>query len=86
MMDRLFKEPFDLPALKKTREVIELLQLLPMEVNYWQMQNIYYRIAGVAYEESLKRSKAGDRDAAAWLRRVQRTGPGALVQCAGDPA
>ena len=74
MMDRLFKGPFDLPALKKTREVIELLQLLPMEVNYWQMQNIYYRIAGVAYEESLKRSKAGDRDAAAWCDEFRELG------------
>jgi alpha-amylase/alpha-mannosidase (GH57 family) len=74
MMDHIFKDPFDLPAMKKTREVIELLQLLPVEVNYWQMQNIYDRIAGVTYEESLKRSKAGDRDAAAWIDEFKELG------------
>jgi alpha-amylase/alpha-mannosidase (GH57 family) len=74
MMARVFKDPFDLPALKKAREVIELLQLLPMEVNYWQMQNIYFRTAGVFYEDAFRRSRAGDRDAAAWIDGFKELG------------
>ncbi len=74
MMNRVLKDPFDLAALKETREVIELLQLLPMEVNYWQMQNTYYMAARVAYVGFLMRSIAGDRDAAAWIDEFKELG------------
>jgi hypothetical protein len=63
MMDGVFRDPFNLAVLREARQVIELLQLLPMEINYWQMQNTYYRIAKVAYVDFLMRASAGDSEA-----------------------
>jgi len=76
MMARFLTDPFDLLALKETREVIELLKLLPMEVNYWQMQNIYYMTARVAYVGFLMRAKAGDKEAAQWIEEFKGLGQG----------
>ena len=53
---------------------MDLLQLLPMEVNYRRVQNIYYRTAGGAYKGAHTRSKAGDRDAAAWIDEFKELG------------
>jgi alpha-amylase/alpha-mannosidase (GH57 family) len=74
MMDEVFKDPFNLAALRDSRQVIELLQLLPMEINYWQMQNTYYMTARVAYGGFLLRAKAGDSEAAEWVEEFKELG------------
>ncbi len=74
MMAEVFKDPFNLAVLKETRQVIELLQLLPMEINYWQMQNAYYRTARAAYVGFLMRAKAGDSEAAEWAEEFKGLG------------
>jgi hypothetical protein len=74
MMDDVFRNPFNLAALREMGQVIELLQLLPMEINYWQMQNAYYMTARVSYMGFFMRAKAGDRKAAEWLEEFKGLG------------
>jgi alpha-amylase/alpha-mannosidase (GH57 family) len=74
MMADVLNDPFNLAALRVTRQVIELLQLLPMEINYWQMQNAYYMTARAAYVGFLMRSKAGDSEAAEWVEEFKGLG------------
>jgi alpha-amylase/alpha-mannosidase (GH57 family) len=71
MMNDIFKNPFNLSALREIRQVIELLQLLPIEINYWHMQNTYYMTARVAYVGFLMHAKAGDTEAAAWVEEFK---------------
>jgi alpha-amylase/alpha-mannosidase (GH57 family) len=74
MMARFLADPLDLPALQETREMIELLKLLPMEVNYWQVQNLYFVTARVAFAGFLMRAKAGESRAAQWVEEFKRLG------------
>jgi hypothetical protein len=74
MMEDIFKTPFNLAAIREARQFIELLQLMPMEINYWQMQNAYYMTARVAYVGFLMRSKAGDSKAAEWVEEFKELG------------
>jgi alpha-amylase/alpha-mannosidase (GH57 family) len=74
MMAEVFKDPFNLAALRDMRQVVELLQLLPVEINYWQMQNAYYMTARIAYADFLKCLKAGDSEAAERLEEFKGLG------------
>ncbi|MCG2720678.1 MAG: DUF3536 domain-containing protein, partial [Thermodesulfovibrionales bacterium] len=46
----------DTGLLLEIQKRLELLRLLPIEINYWQTQNIYYRIAKTTYREILARA------------------------------
>jgi hypothetical protein len=54
--------------------VIELAQSIPIDMNYWQSQNIYYRIMKRAYGDFALRAAAGDEAAAAWVRSFTHLG------------
>jgi alpha-amylase/alpha-mannosidase (GH57 family) len=74
MMADVFKDPLNLTTLREMRQVIELLQLLRMDINYWKMQNAYYITARVAYTGVLMRLKAGDSEAAEWVEEFKGLG------------
>lgn len=73
-MERLREHPFDLPLLQSIRHMLEILEPLPMEINYWQMQNVYYTIARMAYLGYVLRKQAGDAEAAAWIDEFRSLG------------
>jgi hypothetical protein len=64
----------DIPLLLETQKVIELLRSLPIEINLWFMQNIYFKIAKTHYKEFLSKEKAGDKDAARWVEVFKQIG------------
>ena len=74
MLTGIFKDPFNIAALREARQVIELLQLLPMETNYWQMQNAYFMTARIAYVGFLMRAKSGDSEAVEWVEEFKGLG------------
>lgn len=67
LVDRLSSNPSDITLLLEIQKRIELLKLLPVEINYWQTQNIYYRMAKTRYGEFLSKAKAGEDDAIRWI-------------------
>jgi len=74
MLKELEEDPSAFTLLQEIREVIELLKPLPLEINYWQMQNIYYRMAKTAYMDFLLRARSGDKLAQNWIEAVKRLG------------
>jgi alpha-amylase/alpha-mannosidase (GH57 family) len=46
---------------------MEIVRLLPVDLNYWQIQNIYYKMAKTVYREFLLKAKEGDSAAVKWL-------------------
>jgi len=56
----------DTGLLLEIQKRLELLRLLPIEINYWQTQNIYYKIAKTTYREILARAGTGDEEANRW--------------------
>jgi len=64
----------DISLLLETQKVIELLRSLPIEINLWHMQNIYFKIAKIKYKEFLLREKSGEKDAAGWVEVFKQIG------------
>ncbi|MBE7446828.1 MAG: DUF3536 domain-containing protein [Planctomycetia bacterium] len=73
-MDNLYKDPSNFSLLVEIKALIKLLQSLPFEVNFWNMQNIYYKMAKTAYRESLSKARAGDENAAKCVEVFKQIG------------
>lgn len=74
MMDQQYKEGPDLLPLLGLQSVIELVRSLPLEINYWQMQNTWHKAANNIYPEMLSLSRAGDKDAVQWIETFRYLG------------
>ncbi len=73
-ISRFAHNPSDIHMLLKTQKIIKLLQLLPIEINFWHMQNIYYKIAKTTYKEFLLKSRSGDVNAIRWVEVFKQIG------------
>lgn len=67
LMEKLHANPLDLDLLLEIRKILELFKMLPVEINYWQTQNIYYKMAKTIYREFLLKTMAGNEDAIRWV-------------------
>jgi alpha-amylase/alpha-mannosidase (GH57 family) len=67
LMENLYTNPSDFILLLEIQKVLELLKLLPIEINYWQTQNIYYKLAKTIYREFLSKTRTGNEDAVRWM-------------------
>jgi hypothetical protein len=73
-MERFSHNPSDLALLLDIQKRVELLTLLPVEINLWQTQNIYYKMAKTAYGEFLSKAKSADEDAVKWIDIFKHVG------------
>lgn len=64
----------DISLLLKTQKILELSQSLPIEINYWRLQNIYFKIAKTHYKGFLAREGLGDKDAVRWVEAFKHLG------------
>jgi hypothetical protein len=74
MMDKLSANPSDAVFLQRVQEELEMLRLLPVEINYWRSQNIYYKIANTTYRDVLPEAEAGNEDARRWVSAFKYLG------------
>lgn len=74
LMEGFSQNPFDLALLLDIQKRVELLKLLPVEINLWQTQNIYYKMATTAYGEFLSKANAGSADAKKWIDIFKHVG------------
>ncbi|MCF6154374.1 MAG: DUF3536 domain-containing protein [Candidatus Brocadia sp.] len=74
MMNKFGSNLSDISLLLETQKVIELLHSLPIEINFWFTQNIYFKIAKTQYKEFLSKQKSGDKDAARWVEVFKQIG------------
>ena len=74
LMEGFSQDPFDLALLLDIQKRVELLKLLPVEINLWQTQNIYYKMAKTAYGEFLSKANTGSADAKKWIDIFKHVG------------
>lgn len=74
IMEGLNKNPSDFSLITEIHRIMELLQLLPIEINFWYMQNIYYTMGKTTYKEFLVKAKSGDENAAMWAEVFKKIG------------
>lgn len=66
-MARFFNNPDDMEGLQATAKMIELLKLLPISIDFWYIQNIYFSLAKDVYPGKHAASLAGNHEAEAWI-------------------
>lgn len=74
MMDRFSGAASEFTLLSDLSVFIEAARSMPVEVNYWLMQNVYYELAKTVYKEYLSASKAGDESAVRWVEVFRSVG------------
>ena len=57
----------ELSMISDLHAFIEIIGSLSADLNYWQIQNIYYKMAKTVYREFLLKAKEGDSAAVKWL-------------------
>jgi alpha-amylase/alpha-mannosidase (GH57 family) len=89
MMEQLSGNPGDADLLRDLAEAVRLLQSVPVDIMYWQTQNVYFRLAKTTYSELSARASSGDRAAQAWVESFTGLGEalnfntGAVLVAAG---
>jgi alpha-amylase/alpha-mannosidase (GH57 family) len=74
MAERLAAKPGDTGLLCVLAEAVALLQSVPVDVVYWGVQNVYFRMAKTAYPGFASRASAGDEAAQAWVETFTTLG------------
>jgi alpha-amylase/alpha-mannosidase (GH57 family) len=77
LMERLSADSSDIELLGEIQTRLELAKLLPVEINYWQTQNLYYKIAKRAARDLAAKAGPGDEGFIRWLNAFKY--PGALL-------
>ncbi|MBE0425729.1 MAG: DUF3536 domain-containing protein [Nitrospirae bacterium] len=74
LMDNLYQNPSDINLLFDIQKMLELIKSLPIEINYWQSQNVYYKIVKASYRDFLFKSRQGDENAKIWVATFKYLG------------
>ena len=67
MMEDLSSNPSNLVLIREIQKRIELLRALPININFWQVQNIYYKMAKKTYGEFFSKATAGKEFPKKWI-------------------
>lgn len=64
----------ELSLLSNFHSFLEIVRSLPIDLNYWQIQNIYYGASKSIYRDFRSRSKSGDEQAGKWVDTYRAIG------------
>ena len=81
LMQRLAGIPEDTTLLETIGNVLRVLSTIPLELDLWKAQNIYFLIGTQRYDEMEKRSNQRDSNAKTWLEHFNRLGEHLNVRC-----
>ena len=81
IMQRLAGIPENTTLLETIGNVLRVLSTIPLELDLWKAQNIYFLIGTQRYDEMEKRSNQGDSNAKTWLEHFNRLGEHLNVRC-----
>jgi alpha-amylase/alpha-mannosidase (GH57 family) len=74
MLENLGHDPFDLAVLSKTRDVIHLVGSLPISLNLWLVQNIYFTMAQSVQRGLLPAERLKAEDVERWTALFNEVG------------
>ena len=74
MMSGLSHEPQDMGCLMRVTQLAELVRALPLEVNYWQVRNLYLQMMERVLPEWRYRAGKGDEQGRVWLNKFLALG------------
>lgn len=84
LADGLRGSPSDLVRLEELEAVVDLARQLPFEVDFWKVQNAYYRLAQLMLPGRRQDAASGSGDARRWIERFLVLGEKLAVKVADD--
>jgi hypothetical protein len=81
LMQRLAGIPEDTTLLETIGDALRVLSAIPLELDLWKAQNIYFSIGTKRHDEMEKRSDQGDSNAKTWLEHFNSLGEYLKVRC-----
>jgi alpha-amylase/alpha-mannosidase (GH57 family) len=88
MMRRLAARPVAIGLLERIVAAIQLVEVLPFELNLWTMENLYYEMLENSFADFQKQAQQGDETARQWMQQFQALGALLRIHAAssGHPA
>ncbi|WP_299754364.1 DUF3536 domain-containing protein [uncultured Pontibacter sp.] len=72
MMKKIKVHPQDIATMDRLIALLEVVDGSKLETDYWQAQNIAFRMQQDGYYDLKKLSKLGDKEAAAWTQKFEK--------------
>ena len=73
-MRQIRDNPFDSGLWNQIEDMVSLLKTLNLDLNLWEVQNIYFRIGKAFCGDALKKSQDGDATAREWIGHTTMLG------------
>jgi hypothetical protein len=64
----------DISLLSNLARIAELVTALPVELNFWQVRNLFWQMLQSTYPEFASRAQRGEEDARLWVEQFLRLG------------
>jgi hypothetical protein len=74
LMNEIRESPFDVSRLIAMQKILKLLHSIPLEINLWLVQNIYFRMARENYHDLLSRIQSEDDNTFRWVDAFKQLG------------
>lgn len=74
LMERLSQRPEDIALFEKTENTLKLLMLLPVELDLWKAQNMYFIMGKTIHGTMQQRAEKGEDFARRWLEVFSKLG------------
>ena len=81
LMEEFSKKPQDLSLLENIEKLLQILSSLPLELNLWKAQNIYFSISKQLCIKMQEKAKQSDKIAPKWLSHFNTIGSYLKVNC-----
>jgi len=85
LAEGLRRDATDLTRLEELEAVVDLARQLPFEVDFWQVQNVYYRLLTSLLPGRRREAEEGPGKAREWTERFLGLGEKLSVKTTGDP-
>lgn len=74
LMEKLSQTPEDVPALENIEVILRILSALPLELDMWKAQNVYFSIGKQLYGGMREKAEKGDNNAKEWIKHFNSLG------------
>lgn len=74
LMETLYTQPEDVSLMEKIENILRLLKTLPLDLNLWKAQNLYFSIGKEIHGEMKERAVKGDNLACKWTDLFHKLG------------
>jgi len=74
LIQKLARTPADIFLLHEIESMLDILRNIPVSINYWKAQNIFFNIGKKLSAKRLEYIKSDDNSAKEWIRSFDRLG------------